>query len=336
MGIGLSVFCEKMRRFASVNQVHGNMLSRRLLRIKAVKALYAHFKSESDSLSASEKNLMHAIDKTYDLYHQMLWLVVDVARYAESRQELARNKKLPTHEDLNPNTKFVDNAVIAQLAGSDALAAYLERKSLGWVQYPELIKGLYDSMTEADYYKEYMASDERSYNQDRKFVEDFYLNTVDDNEAVEMSVEEQSILWADDVDYALVLVNRTLGMCRRGQEDLPLLPEFKNDDDKAFVKELFRKALVNYGEHLACIEKFTQNWDVERIAYMDNIIMVVAIAELVNFPSIPVKVTLDEYIDIAKFYSTRNSSLFVNGVLDKAIAVLKEEGKINKTGRGLL
>lgn len=312
------------------------MLSRRLLRIKAVKALYAHFKSESDSPSASEKNLTQAVDKTYDLYHQMLWLVVDVARYAEKRQEIARNKKLPTHEDLNPNTKFVDNAVIAQIAASDRLGAYLERKSLGWTQYPELIKSLYDSMSESDYYKEYMASEERTYNQDRQLVEDFYLSTVEDNEAVETAVEEQSILWADDVDFSLVMVNRTIGMCRRGQNDLPLSSQFKNEDDKVFVKELFRKAMVNYNEYLSYIEKFTQNWDVERIAYMDNIIMVVAISELVNFPSIPVKVTLDEYIDIAKFYSTRNSSVFVNGVLDKVIAVLKEEGKINKTGRGLL
>ena len=325
-----------MLRFAPVNQVHVKMLSRRLLRIKAVKALYAHFKSESESISASEKNLTQAIDKTYDLYHQMLWLVVDVARYAEKRQEIARNKKLPTYEDLNPNTKFVDNAVIAQIANSDRLVAYLERKALGWTQYPELIKNLYDSMSASEYYIEYMASEEHTYNQDRKFVEDFYLNTVEDNEALEAAVEEQSILWADDVDFALVMVNRTIGMCRKSQNDLPLLPQFKNDDDQAFVKELFRKAILNYDEYLSYIEKFTQNWEVERIAYMDNIIMVVAISELVNFPSIPVKVTLDEYIDIAKFYSTRNSSVFVNGVLDKAIAVLKEEGKISKSGRGLL
>lgn len=325
-----------MLRFAPVNQVQVKMLSRRLLRIKAVKALYAHFKSESDSISASEKNLTQAIDKTYDLYHQMLWLIVDVARYAEKRLDIARNKKLPTYEDLNPNTKFVDNAVIAQIANSDRLVAYLERKALGWSQYPELIKSLYDSMSASDYYKEYMASEEHTYNQDRKFVEDFYLNTVEDNEALEAAVEEQSILWADDVDFALVMVNRTIGICRKSQNDLPLLPQFKNDDDQAFVKELFRKAILNYDEYLSYIEKFTQNWEVERIAYMDNIIMVVAISELVNFPSIPVKVTLDEYIDIAKFYSTRNSSVFVNGVLDKAIAVLKEEGKISKSGRGLL
>ena len=312
------------------------MLSRRLLRIKAIKALYAHFKSESESMSASEKNLTIAIDKTYDLYHQMLWLIVEVARYAEKRQEIARNKKLPTFEDLNPNTRFINNSVLAQIAESDALTSYLERKSLGWVQYPELIKSLYEDMVESDYYKEYMSSDDTSYGADRRLVENFYLNTVEDNEAVESVVEEQSIMWADDVDFALILVNRTIGMCHKKQEDLPLLPEFKNDDDKKFVIELFRKSLLNYDEYLSYIEKFTQNWDVDRIAYMDNIIMVTAIAELVNFPSIPVKVTLDEYIEIAKYYSTQSSSLFVNGVLDKVIAELKADGKINKIGRGLL
>lgn len=312
------------------------MLSRRLLRIKAVKALYAHFKSESESLSVSEKNLKNSIDKTYDLYHQMLWLVVEVARYAEKRQELARNKKLPTYEDLNPNTKLIDNAVIAQIADSESLISYLERKSLGWVQYPQLIKGLYEDMVGSDYYKAYMESGEGSYSEDRRFVEEFYLNTVEDNETLEAVVEEQSIMWADDVDFALIMVNRTLGMCRKNQEDIPLLPQFKNEDDRDFITELFRKSLVNYKEYLSYIEQFTRNWDVDRIAYMDNIIMVTAIAELVNFPSIPVKVTLDEYIEIAKYYSTQSSSLFVNGVLDKVIAELKEDGKVTKTGRGLL
>lgn len=287
-------------------------------------------------MSVSEKNLKNSIDKTYDLYHQMLWLVVEVARYAEKRQELARNKKLPTYEDLNPNTKLIDNAVIAQIADSESLISYLERKSLGWVQYPQLIKGLYEDMVGSDYYKAYMKSGEGSYSEDRRFVEEFYLNTVEDNEALEAVVEEQSIMWADDVDFALIMVNRTLGMCRKNQEDIPLLPQFKNDDDRDFITELFRKSLVNYKEYLSYIEQFTRNWDVDRIAYMDNIIMVTAIAELVNFPSIPVKVTLDEYIEIAKYYSTQSSSLFVNGVLDKVIAELKEEGKVAKTGRGLL
>ena len=312
------------------------MLSRRLLRIKAIKALYAHFKSESDSLIASEKNLMAGIDKTYDLYHQMLWLIVDVARYAEGRIELGRKKKLPTPEDLNPNTRFIDNALIRQIENTRELTDYLEKKSLGWVKYPELIKKLYEALIASDYYKEYMEAPASGYRQDVKVVENFYVKTVSDNELLEEVVEEQSILWADDVDFSLVMVVRTLGDCRASMTGIPLLPEFKNDDDREFGRELFRKTLVNYKEYLSYVEKFTQNWDVDRIAFMDNLIMTTALAELLNFPSIPVKVTLDEFIEIAKYYSTPGSSLFINGVLDKIIENLQKEGRINKTGRGLL
>ncbi|MCD8172293.1 MAG: transcription antitermination protein NusB [Alistipes sp.] len=312
------------------------MLSRRLLRIKVVKALYAHFKSEADSLITSEKNLTSSVDKTYDLYNQMLWLIVDVMRYASSRIEIARSKKLPTTEDLNPNTCFIDNQLIAQIENSPKLTAYLEKKSLGWVRYPELIKSLYDSMVRSDYYKSYMEAPDNSYNDDRKFVEDFYLNEVENNELLGEVVEEQSAWWADDIDFALILAMKTISSSRRGQPDLPISAKFKNEDDREFYKELFRKAVVNYNDYLQYIEKFTQNWDVDRIAFMDNVIMAAAIAELTTFESIPVKVTLDEFIEISKFYSTPGSSHFINGVLDKVINVLKEEGRIVKTGRGLM
>lgn len=312
------------------------MLSRRLLRIKVVKALYSHFKSESESVSTSEKNLITSIDRTYDLYHQMLWLVVEVARYAEKRIELNRQKKLPTREDLNPNTKFIGNEVIRQIEESEALGDYLGRKKLGWVKYPELIKSLYNSLVESDYYKKYMDGGDASYRDDLQLVEDFFTLTVQDNEPVEDVVEEQSILWADDIDFALFLVVRTLGNFRANQRDVPLLPEFKNDDDRTFGPELFRKTVRNYKEYIVYVDEFTRNWDVERIAFTDNIIMATAIAELVNFPSIPVKVTLDEYIEIAKYYSTRGSSTFINGILDKVIEKLGQDGKVAKAGRGLL
>ena len=161
------------------------MLSRRLLRIKAVKALYSHFKSESDSLIVSEKNLMLSIDKTYELYHQMLWLVVEVANYAENRIELGRRKHLPTPEELNPNTKFVDNRVVAALRESDALTDYLQRKKLGWVQAPELVKKLYHAMVESDYYRKYMDAPARSFKEDVRLVESFYTRTVGESEALE-------------------------------------------------------------------------------------------------------------------------------------------------------
>ena len=165
------------------------MLSRRLLRIKAVKALYSHFKSESDSLIVSEKNLMLSIDKTYELYHQMLWLVVEVANYAENRIELGRRKHLPTPEELNPNTKFVDNRVVAALRESDALTDYLQRKKLGWVQAPELVKKLYHAMVESDYYRKYMDAPARSFKEDVRLVESFYTRTVGESEALEEALE---------------------------------------------------------------------------------------------------------------------------------------------------
>ena len=306
------------------------------MRIKAIKAVYAHFKADSDSLITSEKNLVFSIDKTFDLYHLMLSLIVDICRYAQNRIDLGRQKRLPSPEDLNPNTKFVDNRVIAQIAATQPLFDYLERRSLSWGGSPELIKKLYDALVDSDYYKAYMASDHRSYKEDMKLVESFYLNEVDNNELLEEVLEEQSIFWADDLDFALILVMRTLQGARAAQAELELLPKYKSDDDLDFVKELFRKTLVNYKEYLGYVERFTQNWDVDRIAFMDNLIMVTAMAELLAFPSIPVKVTLDEYIEIAKYYSTPGSSVFINGVLDKIVDALGEEGRIEKTGRGLL
>ncbi len=312
------------------------MLSRRLLRIKVLKALYAHFKAESDSLIVSEKNLLTSIDKTYELYHQMLWLVVQVADYAEKRIELGRQKHLPTPEELNPNTKFVENRVIAALRGSEALTDYLERKKLGWVNYPELIKKLYASLVESEYYAKYMASPNRSFREDCKLVESFYTFTVCESELLEEVVEEQSILWSDDIDFSVIMVLRTLSDMKASQTEVPLVAQYKSDDDESFVRELFRKTVVNYKEYKEYIDRFTQNWDVERIAFMDNLIMASAMAELVTFPSIPVKVTLDEFIEISKYYSTPGSSVFINGVLDKIVESLTAEGRIQKVGRGLL
>ncbi len=312
------------------------MLSRRLLRIKAIKALYAHFKSESDSLTGSEKNMMQSIDKVFQLYHLLLFLPVEVRRYAESRIEIARNKKLPTPEDLDPNLKFTENKLISQLEISDGLGAYLQRNSLGWSHWPEIVKSLYKSMTASDYYKSYMGNPTRSYREDVKLAENFFIHTVSDNEEVENLLEEQSIFWADDLDFALIMVLRTLSMCRERQDDIPLLPKFKNEDDERFARQLFRRSLVNYNDNLAYIGRFTQNWDVDRIAFMDNLIMDCAMAELMEFDSIPVKVTLDEYIEIAKYYSTPGSGLFINGILDKIVEALEAEGRLNKTGRGLL
>ena len=312
------------------------MISRRLLRIKALKALYAHLKSESDSLMASEKTLVASIDKTYDLYFQMLSLIVEVARYADERQQAAMQKKLPTYEDLNPNRKFVENSVVHLIAESDSVNDYLAAHKLSWARYPELIKALYLQLEQSDYYKKYMTSQERSFREDLALVTDFYTNELESSEMLEEVLDEQSILWNDDLGFALIMVTRTLSNMRQSHRDVKVLPKFKSEEDLEFAKELFEKAAVNYDSNLEVIEQFTRNWDIERIAFMDIVIMVTAMAELISFPSIPVKVTLDEYIEIAKYYSTASSSTFINGVLDKVVNTLTEEGRINKSGRGLI
>ncbi len=311
------------------------MLSRRLLRIKVIKALFAHLKSGADNMMASEKNLMASVDKAYDLYNLMLTLPVEIARYAEHRQELARQKKLPTYEDLNPNTKFVDNPVIRVIANTDAVNDYTAARKLNWSLYPELIRTLYAQLTESDYYKSYMQRSERSFADDRQLVEDFF-KSLQECEALDTVLEEMSILWDDDLGYILMMILRTLSNLRPTHTELKVAPKFKSEEDPQFVKTLFEKTLVNFGEYQRYIEKFTANWDIERIVFMDNLIIGTAMAELLNFPSIPVKVTLDEYIEISKYYSTPGSSVFINGVLDKIVESLTAEGRIKKAGRGLI
>jgi N utilization substance protein B len=312
------------------------MFSRRFLRIKVVKALYAHQTGAADTVTIEEKELLKGLDKDYDLYHYVLSLIAEVKRYAEERIEIARNKHLPTAEDLNPNLKFVTNEVVARIEADAELDHILAIRKLGWAAYPELIKHLYVKMTESEYYKAYMASEGRSFAEDRRLVEEFYIQTVQDDEMLCSILEENSLTWGDAIDFVLIMVLRTLGGMKASQEKLPLQPQFKSDEDRAFVRRLFAEAVVGYKENLATVEQFTNNWDVERIAVMDNVIMTTALAELLNFDSIPVKVTLDEYIEIAKYYSTMGSSTFINGILDKIVEQLTAEGKINKSGRGLV
>ena len=266
----------------------------------------------------------------------MMLLIVDVADYAESRIELAKQKHLATYEDLNPNTRFVDNRLIAQWRASGRINDFAAKRGLGWAQYPELIKTLYNNLVASDYYQAYMSAEKATFRDDVRLVEQFYTREIENLEMIEDILDEQSILWNDDLGFALVMVLRTLSNCRVSQTEVPVLPKFKNDDDREFIEELFRRTLVNYDNYLKIIERFTRNWDIERIAFMDNLIMVTALSEMINFESIPVKVSLDEYIEIAKHYSSVGSGTFINGILDKCAEALKAEGVIVKSGRGLI
>lgn len=311
------------------------MLSRRLLRVKVAKTLYAHLKSDSDNLKASEKYLVESIDKAYDLYFQMLYFVVEVARYAESRIELAKQKKLPTYEDLNPNRRFVDNAVITLIANSDSVNDVLASRKLGWANQYDTIKDVYNRLIETEFYKNYMSASVSTFTDDRKFVEEFFQWLEDDEQLAEV-VTEMSLLWADDYGFALFLAIRTVQHLKRSHTEVKVLPKFKSDEDLDFAKRLFVKSLVDYEDNQAVVDRYSKNWDVERVVFMDSLIISIAITELTQFDSIPVKVTLDEWIDIAKYYSSPTSSNFVNGVLDKVVAEFTEQGLIKKSGRGLL
>lgn len=311
------------------------MLSRRLLRVKVAKTLYAHLKSGSDNLRASEKNLVESIDKAYDLYYQMMSLVVEVAHYAEGRIELAMQKKLPTYEDLNPNRRFVDNAVIHLIANSDSINDYIAERKLSWVLQQDAIRDVYNRLVEADFYKKYMSQPVATFTDDRKFVEEFF-QWLEEDEAMLDVVNEMSLLWSDDYGFALFMALRTVQNLKRSHTEVKVLPKFKSDEDLDFAKRLFVKSLVDYGDNQEIVDRYSKNWDVERVVFMDSLIINIAIVELTQFDSIPVKVTLDEWIDIAKYYSSPTSSNFVNGVLDKIVADFMAEGKIQKSGRGLL
>lgn len=311
------------------------MLSRRLLRIKVAKALYAHLQSDADNMIASEKTLMASIDKSYDLYFQLLTLPEALVKYATERQEIAKQKKLPTFEDLNPNTKFIDNQVIRTISVTDAINDHMAAKKLSWNNYPELIRSIYQQLSETEYFKAYMMRDERSFEEDRILVDKLY-DLLADFPALDDALEEMSILWSDDLPYILMMVQRTLSNMRPSHKELRVADKFKSEEDPQFVKTLFEKALVNHNEYQTYIERYTSNWDLERVVLMDTLIISIAMAELINFSSIPVKVTMDEWIEISKYYSTPGSSNFINGVLDKITVALTEEGRIQKFGRGLI
>ncbi|MBN2484785.1 MAG: transcription antitermination factor NusB [Bacteroidales bacterium] len=314
------------------------MISRRILRIKVMQALYAYYKNAGGaSMNDIEKELHFSINKTYDLYHYMFLLIIDVCNYAQKRIDIARNKKLPSEQDLRPNTKFIDNGLIAQLRMNSQLLRYTETKKLNWANNPELIKGIYDEMSASDDYAEYMADLNQSYQSDKNFISKIYKNVIANYEPLYHALEEQSIFWNDEIEFVIGAVIKTIKKFKLPEaENAQLLSLYKNDEDKEFSKVLFRKTILKRDEYQQLIEKFSKNWDFERIAFVDILLIEMAIAEVLEFPSIPVKVTFNEYIELSKYYSTNRSNIFINGILDKIFAHLKETNQIKKQGRGLI
>lgn len=313
------------------------MLSRRLLRVKVMQVIYACQKNGDLSIQQSEKELFHSISKSFELYHLFLLLLVDIRGYAENRIEIGRNKKIPTEEDLNPNTRFIDNKLLIQLSQNEELLRFVEKTGLSWSNSPEIIRSLFDVISESENYKAYMNLSYSSYDDDKKFIVKLTEKVIAQYEPLYNQVEEQSIFWNDEAEFIMSMVIKTLKEFELGNGiTQPLQEEFKDKDDQDFVKTLFRKSLLNQKEFIDLIKKFSQNWDLDRVAYMDIVLMQIALTEMIEFKEIPVKVTLNEYIEIAKHYSTPKSGLFINGILDKIVAGLKTDGRIVKQGRGLL
>jgi len=307
-----------------------------LIRIKILQIVFSYLFSEGKTVQVAEKELFFSMNKFHELYHKMLYLMVDLKRFAENRIEIARAKKAPTYEDLHPNTKFIDNLVIRQIEENEALNSYVSKNKLKWTEHKEFIRDLYNHLISSDLYADYMSREGQSYEEDKTLVLRIYDTLLPAFEPLFQQLEEQSIYWNDEVELVISFIIRSLrDMDQQGHSDLHF-PLFKKEEDKDFAKELFQKTIRNYKEYDQIIEENSQNWDLERIAFMDILIMKMAITEILAFSSIPTKVTLDEYIEIAKYYSTEKSNIFINGILDKVIAQLRSENRIHKQGRGLI
>ena len=313
------------------------MISRRLLRIKALMALYAYNRREDNDLAGAEKELMFSIGKTYDLYHYLLLLVIEIADIAEKKIRQSLLKKMPSPEDLNPNMRFANNPVVSDIRNNISFKKNISVSKLSWVNYPHIPRQLYQDMLKWDAYNDYMNSPETGYQSDKKFIirlitEFFYLS-----EELSGCLEEQSIYWNDDIQYVTIMVEKTLRKFKPDSaENVTMMPLFKNNEDEQFVRVLFRKSILRAEECSGLIDHNTTNWEVERIALMDILVMQLAITEVLEFPEIPVKVTLNEYIEISKYYCTSKSSTFVNGILDNIVKEMNDKALFSKTGRGLL
>lgn len=313
------------------------MLSRRILRIKVLHLFYAYIKSSNDSIAKAEKELFYSLNKTYDLYLYLLLFLIEFVQLAEERIEIAKNKKIPSYEDLHPNTRLIDNRVIKYLTNNDELYNQFNIKKINWANHPELIKKFYKITINTDLYKNYMENGQNSFQSDLKFVINLLNQAVIQYDDLHAALEEESIYWNDDIEFVINVICKSLKQLndytKKGYKILTL---FKNDEDIEYTKKLFRKSVINYKEHKGLVDLYAKNWDIDRIAFMDVLILSMALSEIKEFPSIPVKVSFNEYLEISKVYSTRNSSSFINGILDKIVKKLKGENLIIKQGRGLI
>ncbi|KAF0129066.1 MAG: N utilization substance protein B [Bacteroidetes bacterium] len=318
------------------------MLSRRHLRVKVLQALYAYFQSGNARIDQGEKQLLLSINKLYELYIYQLSFLVETTRFADFRLEENKGKHLPTAEDLNPNMRFAQNKILSKISTNRDFLKKEHLYKINWSEEKELVRRFYVSMRESDAYEQYMSKPVNSIEDDKKFVLYIIEHLFTEFELLQSFYEEKSIFFVDDYHLVSYLAMKFIKFMDKDFDDLTPLPDLlkteKDDDneDLDFVKELFRETIQHSDEWGKLIASSTSNWELERIAVMDVLILKMALTELTVFKSIPIKVSMNEYIDISKYFSTARSKVFVNGILDKLIVDMKASGQIVKTGRGLL
>ena len=307
------------------------MINRVLIRLKIVQIVYAYYQNGNKNLDTAEKELFFSLSKAYDLYNYLLLLMIELTNFAHKRIDAAKNKLVPTQEDLAPCMKFVENKFIAQLEVNKQLSEFVTNQKKTWANETDFIKELFDKIASSDIYKEYMESEESSYTEDRELWRKLYKNFIMTNESLDQVLEDQSLYWNDDKEIVDTFVIKTIKKFEEKQgANQKLLPEFKDDEDQEFARRLFRRSILNEDYYRHLISENTKNWDLDRVAFMDVIIMQIALAEILSFPNIPISVSLNEYVEIAKLYSTAKSGSFINGTLDRIVNQLKKDGKLTK------
>lgn len=302
------------------------MLGRRQLREKAMQAIYAWKTAGEDSdQRAIEKNMLKGVDEIYDLYIYLLNLLEFQKSIAENKIELAKNKNFPTPEDLNPNLKFVENPIFRILDENEELNAYSSKnKQLTWDLLDTYPNSIFKEIVASEEYEAYMKNTTHSFDSEKEFIIDLFEKFIAPNENLHDWLEEKNLYWADDVHIGNSMVVTTLkSFVPKSSGKIKLFKVYKDDDDKEFVIELFRKTIRYSADTLKMIEEKATNWELDRIAVLDLVLMQMALTEFHYFPNIPPKVTLNEYIDLSKIYSTEKSKIFVNGILDRSLKELK-------------
>ena len=313
------------------------MLNRRHIRVKVMQSIYAMHQHQSDNLDKEEKFLFQSIENTQNLYLLLLSALIEIKKKEEEYIDLASKKHLATKEERNPNLKFINNKVLVLLSESEALETALDDNHINnWKLNDDIILSLIETIKESELYQNYMQKPVGSFEDEKNFIVDLYTQVIAPSDRLYDYLEDFKLTWVDDLPGINTLIVKQIKQLK-GEYDTLIVPKvYKDEDDKDFVKNLFRKTVLNELELSKEYIDKTPNWDVERIAEIDTIILKMAICELLKFPSIPTKVTINEYLEIAKEYSTPKSSIFINGILDNLVKEFTQDGKLKKSGRGLL